>query len=105
LEPKNPKPNTTHKKNSSFSPTATHTDTMLASRGALQALQRRAIAPTTIRGLATSLEQYENFGKHVFAGAVAKEYLEKHGLDASVIKNPTWVKTNADTVANAIFDW
>jgi hypothetical protein len=78
--------------------------TMLASRGALSVLQRRALVPVAVRGLAT-LDAYDNFGKHVFAGAVAKEYLEKHGLSADVIKDPTWTKTNADTVANAIFDW
>jgi hypothetical protein len=77
---------------------------MLASRGALSALQRRAFAPAAIRGLAT-LDAYDNFGKHVFTGAVAKHYLEKHGLSGDVLKDPTWVKTNADTVANAIFDW
>lgn len=77
---------------------------MLASAAAVRALQRQTAIRTAVRGMA-SLEAYEEYGKHVFAGAVAKEYLEKHGASADLLKNPSWVKTDKDVVANAVFDW
>jgi len=57
-----------------------------------------------IRTLA-SLEQFEDYGKSVFTGKVADTYLSKHGASGDILKDPTWVKTHADTVANAVFDW
>jgi glutamine synthetase len=51
------------------------------------------------------MEPYSDFGIHVFKGTVADEYLKKHGLDASVMKDPSWTKTHADTVAAAVLDW
>jgi glutamine synthetase len=52
-----------------------------------------------------SLEAYEDFGKGVFTGKVADDYLQRHGADSSLLKDATWVKTHADTVANAVFEW
>ena len=52
-----------------------------------------------------SLESYEEYGQNVFSGKVADEYLQKHGASGDLLKDPTWVKTHADVVANAIFDW
>jgi glutamine synthetase len=52
-----------------------------------------------------NLEAYDEFGKSVFAGKVADEYLQKHGASGDILKDPTWVKTHADVVANAVFDW
>lgn len=52
-----------------------------------------------------SLEQYEEFGKYLFTGKVADEYLKKHGASGALLKDPNWVNTDADTVANAVFDW
>lgn len=81
---------------------------MLASSAAVRALQRKvggsALRGTAIRGMA-NLEAYDEFGKSVFAGKVADEYLQKHGASGDILKDPTWVKTHADTVANAVFDW
>lgn len=63
-----------------------------------------ALAPATFRSMST-LEQFEEYGKAVFAGKVAEEYLAKHGAKGSILKDPTWVKKHADTVAKAVFDW
>jgi glutamine synthetase len=52
-----------------------------------------------------SLAAYEDFGKMVFTGKVADEYLKKHGCSAETLKDPAWVKNDADAVANAVFDW
>eukprot|EP00980_Cylindrotheca_fusiformis_P008214 scaffold1736_cov127-Cylindrotheca_fusiformis.AAC.28 len=56
------------------------------------------------RGMA-SLAAYEDFGKNVFSGKVADEYLKKHGASKELLKNAQWVAKDADTVANAVFDW
>eukprot|EP00667_Euglena_gracilis_P021983 EG_transcript_24268 len=46
------------------------------------------------------------FGKHLFKGAVAEKYLQKHGLSASVLDNPSWTSNgSADAVAAAVLDW
>jgi glutamine synthetase len=52
-----------------------------------------------------SIGAYEDYGKHVFTGTVADTYLKKHGADGSVLKDPSWTKTHADVVANAVLDW
>lgn len=57
-----------------------------------------------IRSMA-SLEQFEEFGKYLFTGKVADEYLKKHGASGDTLKDPSWVTKHADTVANAVFDW
>lgn len=53
----------------------------------------------------SSIEQYEDYGRNVFSGKVADEYLEKYGKTSDILKDPTWVKNHADTVANAVFEW
>eukprot|EP00523_Entomoneis_sp_CCMP467_P001394 CAMPEP_0168759638 /NCGR_PEP_ID=MMETSP0724-20121128/22335_1 /TAXON_ID=265536 /ORGANISM="Amphiprora sp., Strain CCMP467" /LENGTH=272 /DNA_ID=CAMNT_0008808585 /DNA_START=79 /DNA_END=894 /DNA_ORIENTATION=+ len=52
-----------------------------------------------------SMEAYEEFGKHVFWGKNAAPYLVKHGLKPDALKDGSWVKTSADAVADAVFDW
>jgi len=52
-----------------------------------------------------SLSQFEDYGKNVFAGKVADEYMKKYGSSGDVLKDPTWVNNHSDTVANAVFDW
>lgn len=37
----------------------------------------------------------DGFGDHVFRGAVAEPYLQKHGLSASTLSSPAWT-TNGD---------
>lgn len=80
---------------------------MIASAAAARALQRRALSRTVLGGIRTmaNLEAYDEYGKNVFAGKVADEYLQKHGVSGDILKDPTWVKTHADVVANAVFDW
>jgi len=51
------------------------------------------------------IEQYEDFGKHVFTGKVADTYLLKHGASGDVLKDPKWVTDHADVVAAAVLDW
>jgi hypothetical protein len=58
-----------------------------------------------VRSLASLGEQFDEYGKAVFTGAVAEEYLSKHGGSAALLKDPTWVNHSSDTVANAVFDW
>jgi glutamine synthetase len=79
---------------------------MIATAAAARALARRSFAPSIFgaRGFA-SLEAYEDFGKNVFTGKVAEEYLVKHGASPDLLKDPAWVKNDADVVANAVFDW
>ena len=80
---------------------------MFATPAAVKALVRREanrVAFVGVRGMA-NLSAYEDYGKNVFTGKVADEYLRKHGLSGKVLKDPTWVKSHADTVANAVFDW
>ena len=79
----------------------THTNTTL-----FQTLSRRMAskAAGNVRTMA-SLEPYADYGKHVFSGAVADEYLKNHGASAELLKDPSWVKHSADTVAAAVLDW
>ena len=78
---------------------------MLASAAAVRSLARReAVRAAAARSMA-SLAAYEDFGKSVFAGKVADEYLKKHGSSGAILKDPSWVQKDADTVANAVFDW
>lgn len=65
-----------------------------------------AAAAGAVRTMAGApVEQFEDYGKSVFTGKVADTYLSKHGASGDILKDPTWVKTHADTVANAVFEW
>ncbi|KAL7565243.1 hypothetical protein ACA910_014541 [Epithemia clementina (nom. ined.)] len=65
---------------------------------------RRSVVSTGTRAFA-SLAGFEDFGKNVFAGTIAEEYLSRYGESKTLLEDPSWVKTHADTVANAVFDW
>jgi hypothetical protein len=58
-----------------------------------------------VRSFATVSEEFEQYGKNVFMGKVADEYLQKHGGSSELLKDPTWVNHSSDTVAAAVFDW
>jgi glutamine synthetase len=77
---------------------------MLSAAARHLARREAAIRPFQVRTMA-SLEQFEDYGKAVFTGKVAEEYLSKHGSSAAILKDPTWVSTHSDTVAMAVFDW
>jgi hypothetical protein len=64
-----------------------------------------ASAAVRLRSFASLGEHFDEYGKAVFTGAVAEEYLSKHGGSAALLKDPTWVNHSSDTVANAVFDW
>ena len=79
---------------------------MFATSAAVKAIARREVTrmATGSRAMA-SLAAYEDFGKNVFSGKVANEYLSKHGASGDILKDPNWVNTHSDVVANAVFDW
>jgi len=77
---------------------------MIATAAAVRNLAQREVRRNTARTFA-SLDQYNEFGKSVFTGSVADEYLKKHGASGEILKDPAWTKNHADTVANAVFDW
>jgi len=52
-----------------------------------------------------SVEPYADYGKAVFTGRVADEYLKKHGSSADILDDPSWTETHSDTVAKAVLDW
>jgi glutamine synthetase len=77
------------------------------SSAAVRQLARREAARSSkgaVRSMA-SLEQFDEYGKYLFTGKVADEYLKKHGASGEILKDPSWVDNNADLVANAVFDW
>ena len=80
---------------------------MLASAAAVRKIAQREMSRSALGGVRTlaSLDQYSEFGKTLFTGKVADEYLKKHGASGDILKDPSWVKNHADTVANAVFDW
>ena len=73
-------------------------------RAATSQSQTTLKALTATRGFA-SIEPYADYGKAVFTGRVADEYLKKHGSSGDILKDPSWTKTHADTVAAAVLDW
>eukprot|EP00934_Nitzschia_sp_Nitz4_P008635 Nitzschia sp. Nitz4//scaffold78_size91513//35044//37334//NITZ4_004923-RA/size91513-snap-gene-0.137-mRNA-1//-1//CDS//3329558112//8625//frame0 len=77
---------------------------MIATSVAVKALARREVQRTTYRAMA-NLSAYEDFGKNVFSGKVADEYLKQHGASVELLKDPSWTASSADVVANAVFDW
>lgn len=54
--------------------------------------------PLTVPGL-------EDYGKNVFTGKVADQYLKKYGLSKDVFQDPNWVNEKSDDVASAILEW
>ncbi|KAL3774381.1 hypothetical protein HJC23_012157 [Cyclotella cryptica] len=73
-------------------------------------IQRRvasSAAASTLLGStrSASIEPYNDYGKSVFIGRIADEYLKKHGSSGDILKDPMWTKTHADTVAKAVLDW
>ena len=84
---------------------------MLATSTAARSLLYRATRTSyngatvvAIRSFA-SLEAYADYGKNLFTGRVADEYLKKHGSSGDILDDPSWTKTHADTVAKAVLDW
>lgn len=80
---------------------------MIASAAAVRKIAQREMGRNVLGGVRTmaSLEAYSDFGKTLFTGKVADEYLKKHGSSGEILKDPSWVKNHSDTVANAVFDW
>jgi hypothetical protein len=51
-----------------------------------------------------SISAYEDYGKHLFTGNVADEYLKKYGSRAHILNDSSWTITHSDIVANAVLD-
>jgi hypothetical protein len=89
--------------------------TMFVSTAAARALLARSarksttsssiFATTTAVRSFASLDAYAEYGKSVFTGRIADEYLKKHGSSADILDDPSWTNTHADTVAKAVLDW
>lgn len=72
---------------------------MLATSVAVKSLAHREgmrKAVMNVRAM-SNLAAYDDYGKNVFTGKVADEYLQKHGASADILKDPNWVNTDADT--------
>lgn len=54
---------------------------------------------------ASNHPEFQFYGKHVFAGKVADEYLRKHGSQGSILEDSSWVQKSSNTVAAAILEW
>jgi glutamine synthetase len=78
---------------------------MFVTSAAVKHLARREMSRLGGARSMASLEQFDEYGKYLFTGKVADEYLKKHGASGDILKDPTWVQNHADTVANAVFDW
>ena len=86
---------------------------MLATTAAARSLLRHTSRTTTAQAAAASssvrtfasIEPYSDYGKSVFTGRVADEYLKKHGSSGDILKDPSWTVSHSDTVAKAVLDW
>jgi len=80
---------------------------MLATSFAARSLLRHTRPAIAALGVtrSASIEPYNDYGKALFTGRVADEYLKKHGSSGDILKDPSWVKSHADTVAKAVLDW
>ena len=74
-----------------------------ASRSSLPAAAS-ALSLGSVRTMA-SIDPYSDYGKSVFTGRIADEYLKKHGSSGGILKDPSWTSSHADTVAKAVLDW
>ena len=81
--------------------------TTAAARSLLRSTSRLSSAATTTAAVRTfaSIEPYSDYGKSVFTGRVADEYLKKHGSSGDILKDPSWTQSHSDTVAAAVLDW
>lgn len=81
--------------------------TSAAARSLLRSTKLGAPATTAAAAVRTfaSIEPYSDYGKSVFTGRVADEYLKKHGSSGDILKDPSWTQSHADTVAKAVLDW
>ncbi|CAJ1942294.1 unnamed protein product [Cylindrotheca closterium] len=71
----------------------------------LAVLSRSRIPGRKASRFASSLVGYDDYGKDVFTGKVADEYLKKHGASKELMNSGNWTVADPDTVANAVFDW
>ena len=78
---------------------------MLASRSAARSFLSRSVQRAGATRTMASIDPYADYGKSVFTGRVADEYLKKHGSSGDILKDPSWTKTHSDTVAKAVLDW
>ena len=76
---------------------------MFASR-ALRAASRSRAAPLrlapqlAVPASRTFMSSCNEYGAHLFKGAVADKYLAKQGLPAGLLNDPEWTRTSSDGV-------
>jgi len=78
---------------------------MIATSAAVRVLARRTFPAAVSNVRFASLDAFGDYGKNVFTGKVADDYLERQGASGAILKDPAWVKTHSDVVAQAVFDW
>jgi glutamine synthetase len=87
---------------------------MLATKSAARSLLTRARLAAPALGTlsanagstrSASIEPYADYGKALFTGRIADEYLKKHGSSGDILNDPSWTKSHADIVAKAVLDW
>jgi len=70
---------------------------------------RRAAAPamSVMASRRSFMSSVEDYGSHLFKGAIADKYLAKQGLPAGLLEDPSWTTSaaTADSVAKAIMEW
>jgi len=70
---------------------------------------RRAAAPamSVVASRRSFMSSVEDYGSHLFKGAIADKYLAKQGLPAGLLEDPSWTTSaaTADSVAKAIMEW
>ena len=76
-----------------------------ASRAARSSAVARAASAPMAQKARTFISSSEDYGTHVFKGAVADEYLTKQGLPAGLLDDPKWTQTESDKVAAAVMEW
>jgi glutamine synthetase len=76
------------------------------SRQVIGGLAKRG-APALASGRSRSfMSSIDDYGTHLFTGAIADKYLATQGLPAGLLDDPTWTTSgSADGVAAAIMDW
>ena len=74
-------------------------------RSALRSYRTRTAPTLSARRSFIDMTSGEGFGQHCFKGVVADKYLQKQGLSASTLDDPSWTKESADAVAVAVMEW
>ena len=71
-----------------------------------RAISGGRVAPALVQARRGFMASIDDYGSHLFKGAVADTYLAKQGLPAGLLDDPSWTSSDAaDGVAKAIMEW